>query len=303
MTAASSPAWVEAAATTARVPMIDSQFAKRRLIDGRRRYIEFEIAAAGDPGCAELRITLRIGAGLGQTEIEAAEQRPNDARQSAPAVERAFRHAAVDQDHRDAAVRTGQDQIGPQVGFNEERQIRLPVIEKSADKSRRVERNELMHRARRQALLGERRRGDGAGSDQHGEIHRPDALNERNDRQHFADAGAVQPDQRAIGTRYAGHAVTFAKPRRIFLAAFQAPRQQPRCHRRRRRDRSKPVQTQSKRQSNTHAQPLRSGRTARGLFTRFRRSRRDRPIRRPSIRTLNATALRFQDRATGAYGQ
>ena len=36
------------------------------------------------------------------------------------------------------------------------------MIEESANKSRRIERNELVHGTRRQSLFGKRRRGDGA---------------------------------------------------------------------------------------------------------------------------------------------
>ena len=112
------------------------------------------------------------------------------------------------------------------------------MIEKPADKSRRIERNELVHGARRQALLGECRRGDGAGGDEHGEILRADALDERNDGEHFADAGAVQPNQRASRPRQACFTVALSEASGMFLAAFQAPRQQPRCQRRCRRDRT-----------------------------------------------------------------
>ena len=88
------------------------------------------------------------------------------------------------------------------------------MIEEAADETRRVERDELVQHAGGQALLGERRRGHRAGGDEHCEILAAKALDQRNDRQHFADAGAVDPDQRTGRTRQRRFAVTLAEPRR-----------------------------------------------------------------------------------------
>ena len=65
-----------------------------------------------------------------------------------------------------------QDEIGPQIGFDEQREVGPPMIEEAADKSRRIQRNELMHGAGGQTLFGERRRRDGARSHKHREVLR-----------------------------------------------------------------------------------------------------------------------------------
>ena len=98
------------------------------------------------------------------------------------------------------------------------------MIEKPADKSRRIERNKLVDGARRQALRGECRGGDRTGGDEHGEILRTDALDERNNGEQFADAGAVQPNQRTGRPRQACFTVTLGEASGVFLAAAETPR-------------------------------------------------------------------------------
>ena len=215
----SSPACVEAAAITRRVPTIDFQLAQRCWIGGRSGHVELEIAAAADARRAELCVTLRVGVRLRQAQIEAAEQRRDHARQAAPAAEGALRYPAVDQDHRNAAAGAGHNEIGPQVGFDKQRQIGLPVIEKAADKSRRVERNELVH-----APAGRRCSASAAEVTvpevtSTAKFMRADALDQRNDREHFADAGAMQPDQRAGRARQLGDAIALG-----YRAGFSLPR-------------------------------------------------------------------------------
>ena len=85
--------------------------------------------------------------------------------QPRPAPERALRHAAVDQDERDAAPIELHDGVRPDLGFGDERDVRLPVVEEAADIARHVERHELVHGAGRQAAGDElgrspRPRGD-----------------------------------------------------------------------------------------------------------------------------------------------
>ena len=117
-----------------------------------------------------------------EAEIEAAQQRGNRGRREPPAIERALRQPAIDEDQRNAALRAHHDQVRPQIGFGEQREVGLPMIEEARDEPRRIERHELVDDARRQPLLGELRRGDGAGCDQHVEILRDDALDQRDDR-------------------------------------------------------------------------------------------------------------------------
>ena len=121
------------------------------------------------------------------------------------------------------------------------------MIEEAVDKSRRIERNELVHDARRQALFGERRRGDGAGGDEHGEIL-------ARMRSISGMTASISPTL-APCTQISGPAgrgrlaspVTFAKARRIFLAALEAPGQEPRRDRGAAARGRKPIRAQRER--------------------------------------------------------
>ena len=142
-----------------------------------------------------------------------------------PAPERILRQPAVDQDHRHAAPRRLDHDVRPQIRFHEQRQVGLPVIEEAAHEMRHVERHELMDDAARQPLLGEPARGDGAGGHQHADLARVDALDQRQHADQFADAGAMQPDQRAVRPRHGADAAPLAQAQRRALcrAAAAAP--------------------------------------------------------------------------------
>ena len=194
---------------TVRPPI--AAFSAARVVGvGRRlRHVELEIAGGGDVRRAEIAIALGMRGRLRQAEIEAAQQRGDGRGNAPPAAERALGQPAVDQDQRNAALRAGHDQVRPQIGFDEQREIGPPMIEEAFDEARRVERHELVDHARRQTLLGEIGRGDGAGRAQHAELLVADALDQRDDREQLADARAVHPDQRARRTRDRALAVAF----------------------------------------------------------------------------------------------
>ena len=201
------------------------QLPQHCFIDRRRRHVELEIAGRGYARRAERAVALRVGARLGEAEIEARQQRRDHARHHLPAVKRALREPAVDHDHRDFAAPGFHDQIGPQIGFDEQRQIGPPMIEEAADIARRVERDELVQHARRQAMLGQRRRRHRARGDEDGKFLRADAFDQRHRRQHFADACRVHPDQRTVRTRLRRLTAALRKPGRMLLAALEPPRQ------------------------------------------------------------------------------
>ena len=115
-----------------------------------------------------------------------------------PARKRAMRHPSVDQHHRQPPRRARQDQIRPQIGFDEQRQRRPPVIEKARDITRRIVGHILMDDVGRKPLGDDRRRGHRARGQQDAQIQRAQPLDQRGGRQHFADAGAVNPDQRPV---------------------------------------------------------------------------------------------------------
>ena len=96
------------------------------------------------------------------------------------------------------------------------------MIEEAGDEPRRIVRQELMHDAGRQPLLGELRRSDRAGGDQHVEILGGDALDQRKDGRKFAHAGPVHPHQRSGRPRDRALATPLMEPRVVFLAALKA---------------------------------------------------------------------------------
>ena len=152
----SSPAWVEAAAITGRPAIAFCKAASLARIGGRRRHIELEIAGGDDMrGAPNSLEALGVGRRARQAEIEPPQQVDDRVRQIAPAPERALRQPAIDQDHRHAAPRRLDHHVRPQIGFHEQREIGLPMIEEAAHEARHVERHELMDDAVRQPLLGQ----------------------------------------------------------------------------------------------------------------------------------------------------
>ena len=106
------------------------------------------------------------------------------------------------------------------------------MVEESPYETRRIERNELVQGAVRQALFGQRRGRHRARGDQHGEILRPQPFDERHRGEHFADAGAMHPNQRTMGTLQGRFAAAFGQTLGMFLAAIKPSRQNLRRHRR-----------------------------------------------------------------------
>ena len=136
------------------------------------------VAGGDDARRAQFTEALGVGRRAREAEVEALQQIGDRVRQIAPAPERVFRQPAIDQDHRHAAPRRLDHHVRPQIGFHEQRQIGLPVIEEAAHEARHIERHELMDDAARQPLLGQPARGDGAGGHQHVDAARADALDQ-----------------------------------------------------------------------------------------------------------------------------
>ena len=210
----------------------------------RRRHVELEIAGGDDIAGAQFAEPHGVGRRARKAEVEPLQQIDDRIRQIAPALQRALRQPAIDQDHRHAALGGFDHQIRPQIGFHEQRQIRPPMVEKTAHVARHIERHELMDDAARQPVLGEFARGDGAGGHQHGDAAVGDEFDQRQHARQFADAGAMQPDQRNLRPRDEAFAAPFGQPRAMLLAALEAARQEQRRQRRHRR-RQQPVGAQS----------------------------------------------------------
>ena len=111
------------------------------------------------------------------------------------------------------------DRRRPQLGFDEERDVRPPVAEEAADPGRDVDRRELVDGAR--AASGSRRSWPGHGD--RGEDDRDaggdDAVDERQHRVGLADARRMHPGEAAGRPRPRGAAVALAEAGAIFLAA------------------------------------------------------------------------------------
>ena len=220
----------------------------------RRRHVELEIAGGDDARRAQGGQALGVARRARQTKVEAAQQIDDGCAQIAPAPERILRQPRIDQDHRHGARRGLDDHVGPQVLFHEQREVRLPMVEEAAHEARHVERHELMDDAARQPLLGQPARGHRSGGHQHADPARAQPLDQRQGADEFADAGAVQPDQRPVRPRDARKPAPFRKPRPVLLAAPEPARQEQRRQGRHRR-RQQPVGAQRGRQFAAHGAP------------------------------------------------
>ena len=134
----------------------------RGRVGGRRRDVEFEIA--GDRDLARRR----AAGSVRRPPRVCARQRPireksdaGGAAEAVPAAKGPLRHARIDEDLRDAGAGELHDRHRPQLGLDEERDIRPPVAEEAADPGRDVDRRELVHGAARQAARGDLGGGDG----------------------------------------------------------------------------------------------------------------------------------------------
>ncbi len=90
----------------------------------------------------------RPGPGTARRLSRTGRTNPGSTRQRA---KRPGGEPGIGQQHRRAAAVRRQNEIGPQLGFDPDRQIGMPVIEKALDRARQIDRHELMPGARRQA--------------------------------------------------------------------------------------------------------------------------------------------------------
>ena len=160
----SSPAWVEAAAMTVRSPIAALSAARLVGVGGRLRHVELEVAGGGDARRAEVADSARHGRPIapGRDRSSAAARRCV-AGANAPALERALRDPAIDQDQRDAALGAVMIRFGHRSDSTNSARSGCQWSRKRVDEARRVERHELVDHARRQPLLGQLGRRDGAG--------------------------------------------------------------------------------------------------------------------------------------------
>ena len=222
---------------------------------GRRRgNVELEVSRHHDIAAAQRRKAIRIGLRLRQADVELFEQRRDRPLHPLPARKRALRHPAVNQHHRQPPRGARQDQVRPQVGFDEQRQRGPPVIEKPRDVARRVVRHILMDDVRGKPLGDDRRRGHRARGQEDTQVERSQPFDQRGRRQHLADAGTVNPHQRPGGPDIGAQAAALADPCRVLLAELQSPVDQSR-RQRHHRGRQFPVDAQRHRQRISQERP------------------------------------------------
>ena len=235
----------------------------------QRRRVELDVAGDQDVRRAErdepLAVAPRCARG---TDRNSFKQRGDEARRLHPAAERPLADPPVD--HRQRRSRTLQfdDHIGPELALRHQRRVGAPMLDEPPHEQRTVERRILMQRARRQALREHGGRGHRSRGHQRGRAHARDALDKGQQHRGFADARAMQPDERPRRTGKAGQAPPLADASRILLAAPK-PHRQDRPGQRRRQERGRSIANE--RQRRRHA-GLRSA----------RRDRLRRPWRRPA---------------------
>ena len=192
----------------------------------QRRRVVFDVAGDHDARRAERAKPLAVRLAAGKAQVEPGEQRADGARRPPPAVERALADPSVDHCERQAGALGLDDHVRPQLQLGDQRRVRAPVEQEAAQEERIVERGVLVQRPRRQAP-GEQRRGrHRAGRHQRGRAGARDALDERQQRDGFADARPVQPDEPAQRAGKACAAAPLADPLAVLLAAPEAQRQE-----------------------------------------------------------------------------
>ena len=197
------------------------------LINRQRRDIEFQIADSCDPPSPELAVAFCVLGRAHQAQVEVRQQGTDQARhQFLPARIGALGQSAVDQHKWDLTLSARSDQVGPQVGFDEQRELRLPVTEKPRNEIGRVERDELMDDASREPLARDCRRCNRAGCDEQRQTVFVDVFDQRQRREQFADACAVHPDEPAAGAGDLALAAPLGQAYRVFLAALEPVLQQ-----------------------------------------------------------------------------
>ena len=195
-------------------------------IAGRRIDVIFDVADRIHARGAQLQQAAGVVLALRQAQVDLAEQGADEAGKPPPAREGARRQAGVDQGDGNFARMDGVDGVRPEFQFRQHEKVGAPMIEKGLDIARRVERHILVAGAGGQPLGENAGGGHGAAGDQDMEAFCRQPFHQRQQRQAFADARAMQPGQPAFRPGQAGDAAPFAEPLAILLAALGAPPQE-----------------------------------------------------------------------------
>ena len=134
----SSPGWVDAATTIGRPRVTAISRSSLPESAGGAGTSSFRFPVVTTLRLPSAAKALRVDLRLREADVEPAKQRRDRAGDPAPARERTMRHPAVDQHHRQTPRRARQDQIGPQIGLDEQRETGPPMIEEARDIARRI---------------------------------------------------------------------------------------------------------------------------------------------------------------------
>ncbi len=195
-------------------------------IAGRRIDVIFDVPDRTYARRAQLQQAAGVVIALRQAQVDLAEQGADEAGKPPPAREGARRQPGVDQSDGNFARMNGVDGVGPEFRFGQHEKVGAPMIEETLDITRRVERHILVTGAGGQPLGENAGGGYGAAGDQNMEAFCRQPRHQGQQRETFADAGAMQPGQPALRPGQAGDAAPFAKPFAILLAALGAPPQE-----------------------------------------------------------------------------
>src|SRR5579864_3820634 len=194
------------------------EFSEHRCVERQRRRVLLQAADHTHVLRAEVSETGSDLFVLRETNVEGAEDRSCGFPRPTPALERTLRHPRIDQCEARSRHLRAEDQIGPEIGVDEEANGGMPMLQEASCGSRGIDGDKLMERALGQALAHEHCRRYRAARYQHFEVVGNKGLDQGQRREAFAVAGAMDPDEPAIRTCHSRNAETLGCPLAIFLA-------------------------------------------------------------------------------------
>ena len=198
----SSPGWVLAARITGRPAQRARRDATSGGSTGRGAAPNF---MSMQPSTRAPRLSRRRASSLvpGEDEVERAEQRLRRPGRTPPAPGAALRNPRRQQRQPRAAGLRRQEQVRPQLAFDEDTEVRPPVVRNTSHGGGGVDRRVLVDGSGRQPPGHQVRRRPGAGGDQDRGVG-PDLPRSRHQRQQgdaLADARAVEPQELPVRPR------------------------------------------------------------------------------------------------------
>ena len=176
------------------------EFGEHRCVERQRRRILLEAADHTHVHRAKLSETGGDLFVLRETNVEGAEDRSCGFPRPTPALEGPLRHARIDQREARSRRLRAKDQIGPQVGIDEQANGGMPILQEASCRSGGIDGDKLMKGALGQALAHENCRRYRAARHQDFEAVGNKGLDQGQRREALTVAGAMDPDEPAIRT-------------------------------------------------------------------------------------------------------